>query len=150
MQENIMFEDIRQNLRRYDKRGTPHQNVTLLLNLGITRQTVSKILVDEELCCRATGFNIMNGTSTKISKKLEQKLLDLLKLSLQQAIIISKNYKKLHNLKSIENLNFAILSAKKYLETLNEPMEIDFQGIGESKEIPGIDDGWIMKMIDCS
>jgi hypothetical protein len=144
MNEEPLFDDIRQNLKREDKRKTPHQIVQILLELGVQRQTVSKMLTEEKICGRATGFNLMNGAVPTISRKLEQHLLVVLKKSLLEAIKISKSYRKWHTLKAIEQLNRGILAGKLYLEGLNESMEIDFQGIGDSEEIEGLEDsGWL-------
>jgi hypothetical protein len=144
MKDETLFEDIRQKLKREDKTQQVHQIVQILLDLGVKRQTVSKMLTDKNICGRATGFKICSGQVPKISKKTEQYLLILLKKSLLESISISKSYRNWHTLRSIEQLHRGILAGKHYLEGLNEPMEIDFQGIGESKEIDGIsDNGWL-------
>jgi hypothetical protein len=144
MKDETLFEDIRQKLKREDKRKTPHQIVQILLELGVQRQTVSKMLTEEKICGRATGFNLMNGAVPTISRKQEQHLLLILKKSLLEAIAISKSYRKWHTLKAIEQLNRGILAGKLYLEGLNEPIQIDFQGIGDSEEIEGLEvSGWL-------
>jgi hypothetical protein len=144
MKNEILFDDIRQNLKRQDKRQMPHPIVPILLSLGVKKQTVTKYLMDEQVCSRGTGFNLMNGEVPKVSMQLEQHLLSVLKLSILQAIKVSKNYRQWHSLKAIESLHNNIISGKKYLESLNESIEIDFEGIGESLDIDGIEEsGWM-------
>jgi hypothetical protein len=144
MKNEVLFDDIRRDLKRQDKRQTPHPIVPILLNLGLQRQTVTNYLVDKNACGRASGYNLMNGEIPKVPMLLEQQLLNILKLSIVQAIKISKNYKKMHTMKAIERLNNGIISAKHYLESLNEPMEIDFDGIGESMDLEGFEQsGWL-------
>ena len=145
MKNEVLFDDIRQNLKRQDKRQMPHPIVPILLSLGVKKQTVTKYLMDEQVCSRGTGFNLMNGEVPKVSMQLEQQLLYILKLSLEQGIKVSKNYRKLHTMKAIEHLNNGLISGKRYLESLDEPMEIDFQGLCEPQDIEGIDDqsGWL-------
>ncbi|MBF0192887.1 MAG: hypothetical protein HQL99_17380 [Magnetococcales bacterium] len=144
----VLFDDIRQHLKRSDREQMPHPIIPILLKLGVKKQTVTNYLVERNLLCRASGFNLMNGAISKVSKEIEGQLLDILKLSLQQAILISKNYRKFHQLRSVEHLNTWILNGKRYLETLNEPMVIDFHGIGDVKEIDGIQEDIWIKYID--
>ena len=147
MKDEKLFDDIRQNLKREDRRGEPHPTVSILMQLGVQRQTVTTYLTDEKVCCRATGFNIMNAAA-KISKKTERHLLDILKKSMIQAIKVSKNYRRIHSLKAISTLNAGIKAGKEYLENLDESMdEIDYQGMFEQPKEESMEQDFLMKMI---
>jgi hypothetical protein len=145
MKDEVLFDDIKKKLKRDDRQRELHPLVPIILDLGIQKGTVTKYLTDEKVCCRATSYNLLNGAVPKISKDVEYQMLDILKRSMQQAITVSKNYRKWHSLRAIEQLNSGIIAGKKYLESLNEPIEIDFEGIGESLDIEGINDqsGWM-------
>jgi hypothetical protein len=148
MKEEILFDDIRQFTKRLDRHQATHPIVPILLNLGIKKGTVSKFLMETKLLGRASGFNLMSGSLSKVNRDIEQQLLVILKQSLQQSIKISKHYKKMHKLGTIEQLNRAILSGKRYLESLDEPMEIDFEGLCKKQNIDGIDDDFIKNYIN--
>ncbi len=148
MNENILLDDVQQFTKRLDKHQATHPIVPLLLNLGIKKGTVTKILLKDNLLGRASGFNLMSGSLSKVNRDIEQQLLLILKQSLQQSFKISKHYKKFHKLGTIEQLNRAILSGKRYLESLDEPIEIDFEGLCEKQNIDGIDDDFIVNYIN--
>jgi hypothetical protein len=148
MKEEILFDDVRQFSKRLDRHQATHPIVPLLLNLGIKKGTVTKFLTEEKMCGRASGFNLMSGSLSKVSRDMEQQLLLILKQSLQQSIKVAKHYKKFHKLGTIEQLNQAILSGKRYLESLNEPMDIDFNGFCEPQDIDGVDDDFIKNYIN--
>ena len=148
MNDKIIFDDIRQFTKRLDKHQATHPIVPILLNLGIKKGTVTKFLTEEKMCGRASGFNLMSGSLSKVSRDMEQQLLLILKQSLQQSIKVAKHYKKFHKLGTIEQLHRAILSGKHYLESLDEPMEIDFEGLCEPKNIDGVDDDFVMNYIN--
>ena len=148
MNDKIIFDDIRQFTKRLDRHQSTHPIVPILLNLGIKKGTVTKYLIEKNLLGRASGFNLMSGSLSRVTKDIEQQLLHILKLSLQQSIKVAKNYKKFHKLGTIEQLNRAILSGKRYLESLDEPMEIDFEGLCESQDIGIQDDDFIMNYMN--
>ncbi|MBF0380593.1 MAG: hypothetical protein HQL69_06230 [Magnetococcales bacterium] len=148
MNDNILFDDIRQYTKRLDRHQSTHPIVPILLSLGIKKGTVTKYLTEANMCGRSSGFNLMSGSLAKVSREMEEQLLLLLKQSLQQSIKVAKNYKKFHKLGTIEQLNRAILSGKYYLESIDESIDIDFQGLCEPLEIEGITDDGLMAYIE--
>lgn len=150
MKDEKLFDDIRQNLKRQDRRGDPHPTVSILMQLGVQRNTVTAYLTNEKVCCRATGFNLMNAAA-KVSQTTERHLLDILKKSMIQAITVSKRYRKLHSLRAIERLNTGIKAGKEYLENLDESVDdIDYQGMFEQPKEENMDHNFLLAMIEHS
>ena len=131
MTSDLVFDDIRQKLKVYDRFKSKHPIIPILEKLGVKKETISKALIENDLVCRATAYNICNGTS-EVKKESERALLELLRMATIESIKISKNYRKIHKQSAISIINNGIREARIYLEQLNEPLEgIDFQGIGD-------------------
>jgi hypothetical protein len=150
MKDETIFDDIRQYTKKKDREQDPHVLVPLILNLGVKKGTISRHLEENKVLCRSSGFNLTNGALSKISREIEHELLIILKQSLKQSVKIYKHYKQHYKIRTINYLHSNILSGKKYLESIGEPLD-DFKDMFEKIEIDGIqDDDFIKNYIDYS
>jgi hypothetical protein len=135
MHTDKIYDDIRNNLKKLDKRGhMEHALVPLILNLGVSKSTVAKCFEDEEITiCRATVYNLFNSQCPSISISTENILKQILIKSTIHAVWISKNYRKMHKLYAIEGLNMAIKESKDYLQRIEPDIDIDFGGMFNKK-----------------
>lgn len=143
--EDDFFDDVRQHLKRLDKRTGKHSIIPIILNLGISKASAAKYFEGKDSICRATVYNLMNNQVPNIDREVEDILLEILKIATKQALKISLNYRKIHNLYAIESLNSAIRDSRDYLDRLNEQHDINFDNVLTES----VEDDFMKGFIEC-